>query len=58
MGKRVDTNPALIDNEAHALIINESTSRKLSKKFSPEEWSYKYLISEAIKQIYGENGDK
>ncbi len=49
-----DTNPALIDDDAYIIIVRESTARKLSKKWSGEEWSFKYLISEAIKQVYGE----
>ena len=48
-----DTNPALITDKAHSLIVKESTRRKLSRKFSTAEVSYKYLISEAIEQIYG-----
>ena len=48
-----DTNPALIDNVAYTLIVKESTKRKLSKKWSSEEYSFKFLISEAIKKIYG-----
>ncbi|KKM74089.1 hypothetical protein LCGC14_1403920, partial [marine sediment metagenome] len=54
MGKSKNENPALIDNQAHSLIIIESATRKTSKKWSREECSYKYLISEAIKQIYGD----
>ena len=50
--KTGDTNPALIDNEAHHLIIRENTRRKLSMKLSPEECSYRYIISEAIKIKY------
>ncbi len=53
MGKSKNENPALIDDQAHSLIIIESANRKTSKKWSREEYSYKYLISEAIKQIYG-----
>lgn len=51
MGRK-DTSPALITNRAHAIIVRESTRRKLTKMFSPEEYSYKYLISEAVISIY------
>lgn len=54
MGKSKNENPALVDDQAHSLIINESAKRKTSKKWSREEYSYKFLISEAIKKIYGD----
>jgi len=50
-----DTNPARITDDAHSLIVKESARRKLSRKYSAEEVSFKFLISEAIKQIYGDN---
>ena len=52
--KTEDTVNALIDREAHIILIKEGSRRKLSKKWSFEECSYKYLASEAIKQIYGD----
>ena len=51
--RTADTIPTIIDNEAHMIVVRESSKRKLSRKWSSEEYSIKFLISEAIKQIYG-----
>lgn len=55
--KKRNENPALIDDDAYVIIVKESTERKLSKKWSREEYSFKYLISEAVKQMYGKSDE-